>query len=412
MFNTPGHRGYGVFIIMEPTRIIFLYDKIKRKLASEDEQLEFDQLLQDKQAEEELKIHWDQLWTDAMAEDKSALQIKNEPEILQGILSHERRVRSMPVNKKSVGYKYLVAAACILMVIASALFFFNHKTVLSTNTIVHAIIPGKNSATLTLANGKKIVLSDVANGELAKEAGVKISKSADGQIVYEIIGTAKNSNQLNTLSTSNGETYRIRLPDQSEVWLNAASTIKYPVSFAKHATRKIELTGEAYFEIARDKKHPFIVESKEQRIEVLGTHFNVNAYANENNVKTTLIEGSVKVQRLNSNGKTLGAEQAILKPGEQSFLSTDELNIRQADVEEAIAWKMGFFKFRDENIQSIMRKVSRWYDVEVIYKGEIPQSGLEGTVSRYQDITQLLDMLQSTGLVKFSIIKNKIIVSK
>lgn len=399
---------------MEPNRIIFLYDKIKRKVASEDEQLEFDLLLQDKYAEQELKIHWDQLWTETMAEDKSALEIRNDQEILLDILSHERGTRRIPVNKKSVGYKYLVGAACILVLMASALFFFNHKTVLSPNqrTIVHAIVPGKNSATLTLANGKKIVLSDVANGVLAKEAGVKISKSADGQIVYEIIGTANNSNQLNTLSTSNGETYRIRLPDQSEVWLNAASTIKYPVSFAKHATRKIELTGEAYFEIARDKKHPFIVESKEQQIEVLGTHFNVNAYTNENNVKTTLIEGSVKVQRLNSNGRTLGIEQAILKPGEQSFLSADEFNVRQADVEEAIAWKMGFFKFRDENIQSIMRKVSRWYDVEVVYKGEIPQSGLEGTVSRYQDITQLLDMLQSTGLVKFNIIKNKIIVSK
>ncbi|WP_316814764.1 FecR family protein [Pedobacter nyackensis] len=399
---------------MEPNRIIFLYDKIKRKIASEEEQLEFDQLLQDKQAEQELKMYWDQLWTDTTAEDKSALQIRNEEEILQVILSHERDVRSIPVNKKPAGYKYLVAAACILMVMASGLFFFNHKTAMSPNerTVAHAIVPGKNSATLTLANGKKIVLSDMANGELAKEAGVKISKSADGQIVYEVIGTDGNSNQLNTLSTSNGETYRIRLPDQSEVWLNAASTIKYPVSFAKHVTRKIELTGEAYFEIARDKKHPFIVETMEQRIEVLGTHFNVNAYANENNVKTTLIEGSVKVQRFNSNQKMLGTEQAILKPGEQSLLSADELNVRQADVEEAIAWKMGFFKFRDENIQSIMRKVSRWYDVEVIYKGEIPQSGLEGTVSRYQDITQLLDMLQSTGLVKFSIIKNKIIVSK
>ncbi|WP_165973390.1 FecR family protein [Pedobacter sp. ok626] len=399
---------------MEPNRIILLYDKIKRKTASEDEQQEFDQLLQDEDAEQALKMHWDQQWIEVLAEDKSALQIRNEQEILRDILSHEVAARSIPLNKKSPGYKYLVAAACVLIVLASGLFFFNHKSSVSSNqrTVVHAIVPGKNSATLTLANGKKIVLSSVANGELAKEAGVKISKSADGQIIYEIIGTDNNSNQLNTLSTSNGETYRIRLPDQSEVWLNAASTIKYPVSFANHATRKIELIGEAYFEIARDKKHPFIVESKEQRIEVLGTHFNVNAYANENNVKTTLIEGSVKVQKLNSNAKTLEGEQAILKPGEQSLLSGDEFNVKQADVEEAIAWKIGFFKFKDENIQSIMRKVSRWYDVEVIYKGEIPQSGLEGTVSRYQDITQLLDMLQSTGLVKFSIIKNKIIVSK
>lgn len=394
---------------MEPNRIIFLYHKIKQRTASEDEEQEFDRLLQDEQAEQSLKKHWDQQWTEVMAEDKSALQIRNEREILHGILSHD-----MPVHKRSLGYKYLVAAACILIIMATGLFFFNQKTSLRQNQLpfVHSIVPGKNSATLTLANGKKIVLSDAANGELAKEAGVKISKSADGQIIYEVIGTAASSDKLNTLSTSNGETYRIRLPDQSEVWLNAASTIKYPVSFAKHATRKIELIGEAYFEIARDKRHPFIVESNEQKIEVLGTHFNVNAYSNENKVKTTLIEGSVKVQSQHPGGKSPAGEQAILRPGEQSLLSADELIVRKADVEEAIAWKMGFFKFRDENIQSIMRKVSRWYDVEVIYRGEIPQSGLEGTVSRYQDITQLLDMLQSTGLVKFSISKNKIIVSK
>jgi len=393
---------------MEPNRIIFLYDKIKQKTASEDEQQEFDLLLQEEWAEQVLKMHWDQQWDEVLAEDKSVLQIRNEQEILANILSH-----SLLRPKKSLTYKYIFAAACSLIILAAGLFYFNQKFSLPQHqvTVLHRIVPGKNSATLTLANGKQIVLSDAANGELAKEAGVKISKSADGQIIYEIIGTSANSDQVNVLSTANGETYRIRLPDQSEVWLNAASTIKYPVSFQKYATRKVELLGEAYFEIAKDKKHPFVVESKGQRVEVLGTHFNVSAYPNENHVKTTLIEGRVNVQSVSLTG-TLGTEQAILKPGEQSVLSNQGLDVRKADLEEAIAWKMGFFKFQDENIESIMRKVARWYDVEVIYKGDIPQSGLEGTLSRYKDITQLLDMLQSTGLVKFSISKNKIIVSK
>lgn len=393
---------------MEPNRIIFLYDKIKQKIASEDEQKEFDLLLQDEWAEQALKMHWDQQWDEVLAEDKSVLQIRNEQEILTNILSH-----SLPRPKKSLTYKYIFAAACCLIILAAGLSFFNQEFSLPQHqaTVSHRIVPGKNSATLTLANGKKIVLSDAANGELAKEAGVKISKSADGQIIYEIIGSASNSDQVNVLSTANGETYRIRLPDQSEVWLNAGSIIKYPVSFQKYATRKVELLGEAYFEIAKDKKHPFVVESKGQRVEVLGTHFNVSAYPNENNVKTTLLEGRVNVQSVSLTG-TLGTEQAILKPGEQSVLSNQGLDVRKADLEEAIAWKMGFFKFQDENIESIMRKVARWYDVEVIYKGDIPQSGLEGTLSRYKDITQLLDMLQSTGIVKFSISKNKIIVSK
>lgn len=396
---------------MEQNRIIFLYQKIKQKTASEEEQLEFDRLLADGQAEESLKTYWDQQWAEVLAEDKSALQISNEQEILHRILAYHVGSNEISRNKKSIRYKYL-AAASILLVIATGLFFFSQQRIAPQKQFVatHVIVPGKNSATLTLANGKKIILSDVANGELAKEAGVKISKSADGQLIYEMTGTSANPDQLNILSTSNGETYRIRLPDQTEVWLNAASTIKYPVSFTNHSTRKIELTGEAYFEVAKDKRRPFLVESNEQQIEVLGTHFNVNAYSNERETKTTLIEGSVKVQSLSP--VETGAGQVILKPGEQSVLSGHEFHVAKADLEEAIAWKMGFFKFRDENIQSIMRKVSRWYNVEVIYKGEIPESGLEGTVSRYQDISQLLDMLQSTGLVKFSISKNKIIVSK
>lgn len=397
---------------MEPNRIILLYQKIKRKTASEEEQREFDQLLQDEQAGEALKRYWDQQWPEVLAEDKSALQIRNEQEILHNILAQRVLPDSKASHKKSTTYKYLAAAASILLIVATGLFFFLQRNTLPQHQAdtAYTIVPGKNSATLTLANGKKIFLSDAANGELAKEAGVKISKSAGGQIIYEIIGgAAGNTDQWNALSTSNGETYRIRLPDQSEVWLNSASTLKYPVSFANRANRKVELIGEAYFEIAKDMKHPFIVESKAQQIAVLGTHFNVNAYDNEDHTKTTLIEGSVKVQSLSS---TKTPAQVILKPGQQAILTNQVFSVQQADIEEAIAWKMGFFKFRDENIQSIMRKVARWYNVEVVYKGEIPQSGLEGTVSRYQDITRLLDMLQSTGLVKFKVSQNKIIVSQ
>jgi len=400
---------------MEQNRIILLYQKIKQRTASEEEQREFDQLLQDEQAEEALKTFWDQQWPEVLAEDKSTLQIHHEQEILQNILAHRVLADGIAGNKKSRSYKYLAAAASILLIIATGLFFFLQRSTLPPHQAspAHAIVPGKNSATLTLANGKKILLSDAANGELAKEAGVKISKSAGGQIIYEIIGgSAVNTDQWNTLTTSNGETYRIRLPDQSEVWLNAASTMKYPVSFANRPNRKVELIGEAYFEIAKDKQHPFIVESKAQQIEVLGTHFNVNAYANEDHTKTTLIEGSIRVQSLSPTKIPASPAQVILKPGEQAVLTNQEFRVQQADLEEAIAWKMGFFKFRDENIQSIMRKVARWYNVEVVYKGEIPQSGLEGTVSRYQDITRLLDMLQSTGLVKFTVNQNKIIVSQ
>ncbi|WP_256010338.1 FecR family protein [Desertivirga xinjiangensis] len=399
---------------MEDHRIIILFNKIQQKAATAEEQQEFDELLQDKLAEQALKTYWDQQWREVLAEDKSSWQIPKEQEILNRILSHRNSK-----SKKSLNYRFMAAAASILIVMAAGLFFLNQeRTASPKQSKIVNIVPGRNTATLTLANGKKIKLSDAANGELANEAGVKITKSEDGEITYEIVGgnpdndSGSGSDNWNTLSTTNGETYRVRLPDHSEIWLNAASSIKYPVNFAKQATRKVELTGEAYFEVAKDKSRPFIVHTKDQVVHVLGTHFNVNAYENEHYIKTTLVEGSVRVQRVNTGKSTIETEPQILKPGEQSLLSEQGIKVRQADIEESVAWKMGFFKFRDENIQSIMRKVSRWYNVEVVYVGEIPTSGIEGSVSRYDDINQLLDLLESTGLVKFKIRNNKIIVSK
>jgi len=298
----------------------------------------------------------------------------------------------------------IAAAASIVLIVGAGLSYYLQKPAMKTEIVyTNDIAPGKHTATLTLSNGKKIVLQDASTGELANQSGVSITKTADGQVVYHVKSAKASGNAAyNTLSTANGEQYQIELPDGTKVWLNAATTLKFPLSFAGLSQRNVQLNGEAYFEVSKDKHKPFIVHSERQDVEVLGTHFNINTYADEPLVKTTLLEGSVKV---NSG--------SILKPGEQSALDkVGAIKIAKVNLEEAIAWKKGYFEFNDENVYEIMRKVARWYNVEVVYEGSIPLDAMEGTMSRFQSVSKVLEIMQSTGLVKFRIEGKKIYVSK
>jgi transmembrane sensor len=300
----------------------------------------------------------------------------------------------------------IAIAASILLVCGASLMFYLYKAEeqkAMNASIASDVTPGTNAATLTLANGQKIILDQAANGKIAEQAGVSVSKTADGQITYSIKDIKNaNSADFNTLSTANGEQYQIILPDGTKVWLNAATTLKFPLSFAGLSQRKVALTGEAYFEVFKDKKKPFIVHSDQQDVEVLGTHFNINAYKDEPAAKTTLLEGAVKV---NSN--------YVLKPGEQFALNKNgKAAVHLVNIEDVIAWKKGNFEFNDENVYEIMRKVARWYDVEVIYEDEIPLTKMEGTMSRFQNVSRILDVLESTGLLSFRIQGKKIYISK
>jgi len=293
------------------------------------------------------------------------------------------------------------------------------------------IKPGSVGATLTLANGKTIKLSDATNGELAKEAGVTIKKTADGQLIYEIASSSASSRndgaetKTNTLSTAKGETYQVKLPDGTAVWLNAASRLTYSATLNQQGHRRVALEGEAYFQVAKDKKHPFIVESKGQRVEVLGTHFNINAYADEGATKTTLLEGSVSVSSLRegttkqpspsrnaprNDGK--GHTATILKPNQQATLKGETLTMKQVDPSESIAWKNGYFSFTDENIQTVMQIISRWYNVEISYEGKITKEGFNGKISRFKKLSEVLNMLEDTRLVHFKIEGRRVIVKK
>ena len=287
------------------------------------------------------------------------------------------------------------AAAAIFIIVSIGLVLQNQNQ--NVKNVFHNDIPaGMNSATLTLDNGKKIILSNANSGQLASESGILITKSADGEVIYSIKNQTENAaNKSHTLSTVNGQTYRLQLPDQSKVWLNAASSIKFPASFAGIKNRKVELTGEAYFEISKDKEHPFIVKTTQQEVQVLGTHFNINSYEDKHNTSTTLLEGSVKIT--NEHKK-----QQLLKPGETALVNNKEnILVSPADIKSAMAWKNGDFRFNEERIDEIMLKISRWYDIEVTYHGPISKEKFSGKISRNKNISEVLNMLSYSNAVKF-----------
>ena len=295
------------------------------------------------------------------------------------------------------------AAAVIGLLFIGRWFLTIETKNVSPQAAQHVISPGKQSATLTLANGKQIHLHETQNGRIAEESGIRISKTTDGQLIYEVSDKSQGEIEQNTLSTTKGETYRIKLPDGTQVWLNAASSLSYPVRFANQKNRTVTLTGEAYFEVAKDSKHPFIVQAAAQQVEVLGTHFNVNSYADESAVQTTLLEGRVQVSS--------HSQKLLLAPGEQSTLTArGVLKSRPIDTAPVIAWTNNEFMFDGDDIESVMRKVARWYNVEVIYQGKKTTEKFGGGISRFDDVQKVLSLLEKTGAVHFRIDGKKIYV--
>lgn len=309
----------------------------------------------------------------------------------------------------------MVAAAVAIVIIGLGLFLYTSKTNKrpDLNKVAFDIKPGGNKAFLTLTDGKRIALTDIKNGELAEQSGVKITKAADGQLIYTVSSVSDENSKINAyniIETPRGGTYQVRLPDGTKVWLNAASALKYPVSFSsRQARRVLLLSGEAYFEVAKDKKHPFIVQTDQQEVKVLGTHFNINSYTDEKSIKTTLLEGSVKIEIVSGNRPKQGV---VIRPGQQSVLSGERIRIVAADIESDLAWKNQEFVFKGENIQSIMRKLSRWYDIEVNYNGDCSHLSFYGVLSRSKNISSVLKLMENAGNVNFKIDGKKITVNK
>ncbi|MBB5440689.1 ferric-dicitrate binding protein FerR (iron transport regulator) [Pedobacter sp. AK017] len=316
--------------------------------------------------------------------------------------------------KKLNDLKWLAIAASLLILLSAGFYLYkntyNHEAEMA-RLRAHDIKPGGNKATLTLADGTQLALDDQADGEIAKQAGTSISKTTNGQLIYTVKDNPTGEVTNNTISTPRGGQYQVNLPDGTKVWLNAQSSLTFPTAFTGNR-RLVNLKGEGYFEVAKLKKMPFIVEANKQTVFVYGTHFNVNSYVDEERTKTTLLEGSVDVLSTEREQAPKAIFKiATLKPGQQAEFSNGHLKVQQADVEEAIAWKNGKFKFSNENIESLMRKVARWYDVDIEYKGKISKEGFGGQVSRSRNVSEILEVLQLTRLVHFEIEGRRIIVS-
>jgi len=332
-------------------------------------------------------------------------------QIWSGVLERTGIAGELSSVKVLLLWKKLTIAASVALIIGIGGYFVHEAGKVQTEQIVvytKDIQPGSNNATLTLANGKKITLSEVANGKLAEEAGVRINKADNGQLTYTVIDNQVSSeNKINTLSTAMGQTYSIVLPDGSRVWLNAASSLRYPASFSSAAERRVQLTGEGYFEVAKDKAHPFIVQTAKQDVAVLGTHFNVNAYADEPVVRTTLLEGSVKV---NTKGFAR-TNEVLLKPGLQAELNpSGSLKVTEGDP-EVVAWKDGKFRFNNASLETVLRQLSRWYDVEIKYEAGVPDESFTGGISRDLKASEALEVLKYLK-VNFKIEGKTIIVNK
>jgi transmembrane sensor len=316
------------------------------------------------------------------------------------------KVTAKPVIVKLNWFRFAAAAAAVAFMVSAGIWFFKDNGNRNLQPIVYAsdVAAGHQGATLTLANGKKNRLNPAQKGLVPTAGGVTISKTATGQLVYAIKGDPEN-NRTNTLSTERGETYQVQLPDGSEVWLNAASSLTYATNLITEGKRVVKLTGEGYFQVAKDKAHPFQVQTGDHQVEVLGTHFNINSYPNEPAITTTLLEGSVKV--------SFRSTTKLLKPGQQAKLdSKGDLRFAQVDTDTYVAWKNKQFSFEDENIQAIMRMVERWYDVKIEYSGQVSEEKFWGGVSRSDNVSKVLNALESTGKVRFEIKGNTIYVFK
>lgn len=333
-------------------------------------------------------------------------RLKNVSDPLAGSAEQSLRTilpgRVVPMHRRLV--KMTAAASILLLVgLGSYLIFFNRnkqeEIAKTIETAKDVKAPESNRAMITLADGRKVYLDSAMNGELAFQGNVKLVKLANGQIAYQTAsGEIAKELQFNTLNNPRGsKVIDMQLSDGSHVWLNAGSSVTFPIAFVGNE-RKVSVTGEAYFEISHDKTKPFIVSANNKAdVTVLGTHFNVNAYDDEATLKVTLLEGSISVNN------------TIIKPGQQAQVSSDIKVVNKVDLAEVMAWKNGNFKFTRTDLKVIMREIGRWYDVEVSYEGNIPVQLYNIGVPRTANVSEVLRGLEFTG-AHFSIEGKKIIV--
>lgn len=385
---------------MDTKRLTELAEKFEQGECSTAERLELEQLyleLMIPNSEPADEQEYEQVTADALKHIKQELGIQPKRGIVEKLKP------------------YAVAAALLFsLAIGYYLILIPVKNTKPTFTVKNQDVPpGGNKAYLTLANGQRIALDDSSNGQIARQAGISITKTKDGELVYNPSSNtpSRGANEYNTIVTPKGGQYIVQLPDGSKVWLNAATRLTYSAALNEHGIRRVKLVGEAYFEVAKDQNRPFIVETANQEVQVLGTHFNINAYEDEPSTVTTLLEGSVKIQSLSKKLKS----ETLLKPGQEAIHHQDEkISVQAADPYYAVAWKDGMIRFQDADFKAIMRQISRWYDIEIVYKEPIHYENLTGAITRKSNLSKFLAILKindvhftlTEGPIKKLIIEN------
>ncbi|MFD1631123.1 FecR family protein [Pseudopedobacter beijingensis] len=344
-----------------------------------------------------LKNYYDVIKNDTKISDdiKGALTEEKREELLSRIEQVIVGTNRKEMQLRSYGFLKRVAAVAAILIVVISVFSHFHEdhNIRKEKTKKHQ----KEITSLILKDGAVLNLDSIREGEEIVQGAVKIQRSEDGQLIYNIIDKSGENlkNDYNTINTAIGKQSFVKLADGTKVWLNAASSLRFPVNFTKEE-RVVELEGEAYFEVAKEKR-TFKIITNRQNVEVLGTHFNVNAYEDNQYVKTTLLEGSVRLNSAKSN------QSVILRPGEQGIGSKNELFVREIDAQEVIGWKKGLFIFTNEPIHSVMKEISRWYNVEIVYEGQITEEGFVMNISRSENINDVLRKLEFTGLVHFKL---------
>lgn len=398
---------------MPSTRIDFLIDKYFQSSCSEEGLQELMKWV-DTSSELELGQKLAGVWKNYKPEGVMPEEMSER--ILNNIFNHQDDETPVEEEYQEVSFwrtTYGMAASVALLIGLSFFGWLQYNVNLkrTENRIVevksfeqHDVLPGGDKAVLTLDDGSKVVLDNSANGSLGKQGETDIRKTQSGKVVYEGGQVAATKPMYNTLTTPKGGQYQVVLSDGTKVWLNAASSLRFPTAFTGNE-RRVEMTGEVYFEVAKNPKMPFKVVTQGQEVEVLGTHFNVMAFQNEKVIKTTLLEGSVKVS---NNEKT-----TILQPGQQSKVGINSnifRTVNDVNIEEELAWKNGYFQFNDASLEQVMRQIERWYDVDIEYVGKISNEHFTGKLPRNTNLSNVLKIL-SMSEVDFKIEGKKIIIT-
>lgn len=355
---------------------------------------------------------WFHSWNPGTENMQQWLQESGGPQSLQQVMyaGFTEKVKKASGAKKTV-WLYRVAAASIILTIFILLLLPARKqsgreafTKNSTTGVIHDIPPGTSKAMLKLGDGTEIALTGTNMGRIATQNNTEIKQAGNGMIAYTA-GQQPGPHQVvyNSLTTPRGGKYSLTLADGTKVMLDAASSITYPVAFTEKE-RHVEITGQVYFEVAHDAAHPFRVTVKNQVIEDIGTAFNVHAYDDDLYTKITLAEGSINIRNATHSALLVPGEQAIIKNGEQ------QIQVKKVNVEEVIAWKNGWFIFHQENLQAIMKQAARWYNVEIEYEGTPVDKKFGGRISRYKNISELLENLTITGGISYRIDSNKVVL--